>query len=107
MGVLVGGRAQVSINVTNYKVSAVSKVHATVERLAREANVRMAEGELIGLVPRDACMDEKETLAEWARQIPGFRVEEKVLELRMERPLAWPERLGDHTGQPIPVHLHA
>ncbi len=91
MGVLVCGRPQVSMNVTDYRVSPVSQVHAAVVRLAREIGVRTAEGELVGLVPADACMDGGQTVQEWARQIPGFRVEEKVLERRLAQPLAWPQ----------------
>ncbi len=93
MGVMVGGRAQVSMNITNYHVAPVSRVHAAVERLAWQMGARIAEGELIGLVPADACMDGGQTVQEWARQIPGFRVEDKVLERRIEQPLPWPESL--------------
>ena len=93
MGVLVDGRAQVSMNVTDHRVSPVSRVHEAVRRLAAEMGLRIAGGELIGLVPEDACLDAGQTLQEWARQIPGFRVEEKVLERRLAQPLAWPESL--------------
>lgn len=97
MGVLVGGRAQVSINVTDFGLTSVDKVHATVRRLARDAGTDIAEGELIGLVPEDACKSEdgSQTVAEWARQTPEFRAEEKVLENRLERPMDWPEALPD------------
>ncbi len=91
MGVMAGGRAQVSMNVTDYHRCSVSTLYASVERLALQHGVRLAEGELIGLIPEDGCMDEGKTVALWARQIPGFRVEEKVLERRLEQPVEWPD----------------
>ena len=96
MGVLVDGRAQVSINVTDFRSTPVGKVHAAVRRLALDAGIEIAEGELIGLVPEDACKSDEggQTVMEWARQIPEFRVEDKVLEHRLERPMAWPEALA-------------
>lgn len=92
MGVLVDGRTQVSINVTDSRSVPVSQVHATVERLAREAGATIAEGELIGLVPSALALDsvDGETLQPWARQIPGFCVEDRVLERRLQRPMEWP-----------------
>ena len=92
MGVLVDGRAQVSINVTDFRVTPVEQVHAAVEHLARRAGLDIAGGELIGLVPAEAC-GSGQTEPAWMRQIPGFRPEEKVLEQRLERPMQWPEEL--------------
>ena len=95
MGVLVNGRAQVSMNVTDFRQASVSEVHAAVHRLAARERVEPGEGELIGLLPQDAwdSTDGRETVALWARQIPGFRVEEKVLEYRLEEPMQWPDAL--------------
>lgn len=92
MGVLVDGRAQVSMNVTDFRLTPVSQVHAAVLRLARRQGIETAEGELIGLVPQDACKCDitGETAAEWVRQIKGFRPEEKVLERRLDKPMPWP-----------------
>ncbi len=92
MGVLVNGRAQISMNVTDFRAAPVSQVHGTVLRLAHEAGIAVAEGELIGLIPQSAYQSEAggHTVPEWARQIPGLTVGEKVLERRLETPLAWP-----------------
>ncbi len=92
MGVLVDGRAQVSVNVTDCRAVPVSQVHAAVERLAAAAGATIAEGELIGLVPQALAVSQgdDQTLALWARQIPGFRVRERILEQRLQLPLEWP-----------------
>lgn len=92
MGVMVDGRAQVSMNVTSSRIVSVSQVHAMVERLAEVAGATLAEGELVGLVPQELALanDEDQTLQTWARQIPGFRMQERVLEQRLQRPLDWP-----------------
>ena len=54
--------------------------------LARNHGVAAGEGEIIGLVPQEAC----EGGAEWLRDVPGFDREAKVLERRLEHPLPWP-----------------
>lgn len=92
MGVLVDGRAQVSMNVTDTRAVPVAQVHAAVERQAMAAGATIMEGELIGLVPQNLALlqGEEQTLQAWARQIPGFRVEERILEQRLHRPLDWP-----------------
>ena len=87
MGAIVNGRAQVSMNVTDFHVTPMSSVHASVEKLAREHGTSLAEAELIGLVPEAACANG----AAWMEQIPGFSPDLKILERRLEHPLAWPE----------------
>ena len=86
MGVLVDGRAQVSMNLTDVRLTPVEAVHRQVGLLAQRHGVGMAEGELIGLIPEAAC----EPNAAWVRQIPQFRWEQKVLEARLASPMAWP-----------------
>ncbi|WP_317889833.1 glutamate formimidoyltransferase [Terriglobus aquaticus] len=86
MGVMVDGRAQVSMNLTDLRLTPVAAVHREVGLLAQRHGVRIAEGELIGLIPEAAC----EPNAAWVRQIPQFRWEQKVLEARLASPLAWP-----------------
>lgn len=86
MGVLVNGRAQVSMNITDFLKTPVSKVHAAVEECAHRNGGAIAEGELIGLIPEDAF----EPNAAWVRQTVGFEPEKKVLERRLQHPLEWP-----------------
>ncbi len=87
MGVLVNGRAQVSMNITDFRVSPVGEVHRTVCYLAEQHGVHAAEGELVGLIP-EAAYDANEP---WVRQIRDFDPAAKVLERRLDRPIAWPE----------------
>src|SRR3984893_7612364 len=86
IGVIAQGRAQVSMNITDYRVTPMREVHATVVQLARRYGVKTAEGELIGLIPEGAY----EPDSDWLRQIPGFDPADKVLERRLNAPLAWP-----------------
>jgi len=87
LGLLANGRAQVSMNVTDFTLTPMKEVHAQVDRLAAAQGVRVAEGELIGLIP-EAAYDAK---AVWIQQIPNFDPDERVLERRLAHPLAWPE----------------
>ena len=87
LGVMANGRAQVTMNVTDFRLTPMPSVHATVEKLAREHGTSIAEGELIGLIPQAAY----DPAAAWIREIPNFDPALKVLERRLESPLAWPE----------------
>lgn len=86
MGVLVHGRAQLSMNITDFEATPVSQVYSAAARLAQRHKVQIAEGEIIGLIPEGAC--ERESA--WMRQLSGFDPKAKVLEQRLESPLAWP-----------------
>ena len=87
LGVIVNGRAQVTMNITNFHLTPMSQVHAHVERLAKEHGTSIAEGELIGLIPEAAW----EQRAPWTQQIPDFDPDMKILERRLNHPLQWPE----------------
>jgi glutamate formiminotransferase len=86
MGVMVNGRAQVSMNVTDFARTPMTRVHAAVAESAARHGGAVGEGELIGLIPENAF----EPNADWVRQIVGFNPEERVLERRLLHPLAWP-----------------
>lgn len=86
MGVLANGRAQVSMNITDFERTPVSRVYSTVREIAARNGGSLAEGELIGLIPEKAY----EPNAEWTRQTLGFDPELKVLERRLRHPLDWP-----------------
>src|SRR5271157_2155804 len=88
MGVLVHGRAQLSMNITDFNVTPISQVHSAVSSLAIRYKTAIAEGEVIGLIPEAACERE----GEWMRQLVGFDEETKILERRLNSPLAWPEQ---------------
>ena len=87
MGVLAHGRAQLSMNITDFAATPISQVYRAVSSLAIRHKVALAEGEVIGLVPEAACERE----SEWMRQLVGFDPETKILERRLDAPLAWPK----------------
>jgi glutamate formiminotransferase / 5-formyltetrahydrofolate cyclo-ligase len=87
IGVLANGRAQVSMNVTDFRVTPMSHVYATVQHLTQRHGVLIDDAELIGLIPEAAY----EPDSEWVRQITGFDPDGKVLERRLHSPIAWPE----------------
>jgi glutamate formiminotransferase len=74
------------MNITDFRVTSVRQVFEMVKKLGGQHGVAPEEGELIGLIPADAYEPE----SEWARQISGFDPEAKILERRLENPLAWP-----------------
>jgi glutamate formiminotransferase len=86
MGLLAHGRAQLSMNITDFEVTPISQVHRTVSHLALRHKATVKEGEVIGLIPEAACERE----SEWMRQLIGFDAQTKILERRLESPLAWP-----------------
>lgn len=89
LGLLVDGRAQVSINITDFRQTPVSRVFSAVSQLASRHGASILEGELIGLVP-EAALD---GASAWIDGIPGFDPAAKVLERRLATPLAWPSLL--------------
>ena len=87
MGVLVHGRAQLTMNITDFEVTPLSQVFHTVSALALRHKATPVEGEVIGLIPEAAC----ERDSEWMRQLTGFDPQAKILERRLAAPMAWPE----------------
>lgn len=86
MGLLAHGRAQLSMNITDFEVTPISQVHRRVSELALRHKATVKEGEVIGLIPEAACERE----SEWMRQLVGFDAHTKILERRLGSPLAWP-----------------
>jgi len=86
MGVLVHGRAQVSLNITDFRLTPVRHAFASVDRLARTHGTKVVDAELIGLLPEEAF----ERDSDWVRLIKEFKPEERILERRLKQPLQWP-----------------
>ena len=86
LGLLVHGRAQLSMNITDCSATPVSQVYNTVSRLALKHKTASVEGEVIGLIPESACERE----SEWMRQLSEFDDQTKILERRLADPLSWP-----------------
>jgi glutamate formiminotransferase / 5-formyltetrahydrofolate cyclo-ligase len=87
IGVLVRGRAQISLNITDFRLTPVGATFAAVTRLAATHGTKVVQGELIGLLPEEAF----ERDSEWVRLIKGFSAEEKILERRLQHPMEWPD----------------
>jgi len=86
IGVFANGRAQVSMNVTDFRLTPMAHVYATVQSLAHRHGVLIEDAELIGLIPEAAYEGD----SEWVNQIPGFDAAAKVLERKLDAPIAWP-----------------
>jgi glutamate formiminotransferase/formiminotetrahydrofolate cyclodeaminase len=78
MGVLVEGRAQVSMNLTNFKQSPIARIVETIRREAQRYGVAIHHSELVGLTPQAALLD----AAVWYTQLDDFK-SEQILENRM------------------------
>jgi glutamate formiminotransferase len=86
MGVMAHGQAQVSMNITDFQRTPMTKVHAAVKEMAERHGGEIGDGEVIGLIPEEAF----ERNADWVRQTPGFDPEQKVLERKLKHPMDWP-----------------
>jgi glutamate formiminotransferase / formiminotetrahydrofolate cyclodeaminase len=68
LGLLVEGRAQVSINMTDYHKTPIALVVETIRREAQRYGVGIHHSEVVGLLPQDALVD----AAVWYTQLDGF-----------------------------------
>lgn len=78
MGLLVDGRAQVSMNLTNFRKTPMALVVETIRREAERYGVGIHHSELVGLIPQDALVD----AAVWYTQMDQFEPEQ-VLETKV------------------------
>ncbi len=78
MGVLVEGRAQVSMNLTNFSKTPIARVVEFVRREAQRYGVGIHSSELVGLIPQAALID----AALWYAQLDGFE-NSQILEQRL------------------------
>jgi glutamate formiminotransferase len=78
LGLLVDGRAQVSINMTNFRSTPLHRVFELIKAEALRWGVLPTESEIVGLVPEDALLD----VAEHYLQLNRFK-RTQVLERRL------------------------
>lgn len=78
MGVLVEGRAQVSMNMTNYRQTPLARVVELIRREAERYGVGIHHSELVGLIPQEALNDS----SIWYLQLDGFSTDQ-ILEQQM------------------------
>jgi glutamate formiminotransferase/formiminotetrahydrofolate cyclodeaminase len=78
LGLLVDGRAQVSMNLTNFHQTPLARVVELIRREAERYGVAIHHSELVGLIPQEALVD----AAVWYTQLDQFD-REQVLETRL------------------------
>jgi glutamate formiminotransferase / formiminotetrahydrofolate cyclodeaminase len=104
LGLLVEGRAQVSMNLTNFRETPIARVVETIRREAQRYGVGIHHSELVGLIPQEALVD----AAVWYTQLDAFD-NEQVLESRLvdssaaapqPKPVSFIEELAAATATP-------
>jgi len=78
LGMLVEGRAQVSMNLTNYRKTPIARVVEFIRREAKRYGAGIHHSELVGLIPQNALVD----AAVWYTQMDPFKPEQ-VLENKL------------------------
>jgi glutamate formiminotransferase/formiminotetrahydrofolate cyclodeaminase len=100
LGLLVGGRAQVSMNLTDFREMPLHLVVATVRAEARQAGVDIHHSELIGLIPQAALSD----TAIFYLQLNGF-TPNQVLETHLGSTVTIPSNHPTFNPQPATLQL--
>lgn len=95
MGILVNGRAQVSMNLTNYRQTPVFRVVELVRREAARYGVAIHHSELVGLIPQESLVD----CAVWYLQLDEF-LPEQILEKRLFEAMSKQTELKSQTAEP-------
>ncbi|HSL43202.1 MAG TPA: glutamate formimidoyltransferase [Anaerolineales bacterium] len=104
LGLLVEGRAQVSMNLTNFRETPIARVVETIRREAQRYGVGIHHSELVGLIAQEALVD----AAVWYTQLDAFD-KEQVLESRLvdssasspqPKPVSFIEELAAPTATP-------
>lgn len=78
LGLLVDGRAQVSMNLTNFRDTPIARVVEFIRREAQRYGVAIHHSELVGLIPQESLVD----AAVWYTQLDQFD-KEQILESRL------------------------
>ncbi len=98
MGILVDGRAQVSMNLTNFRKTPIARVVEMIRREAQRYGVAIHHSELIGLIPQEALVD----TAVWYLQLDQFE-KGQILETRLYAETEKPDFLDALAdGKPTP-----
>jgi len=82
LGLLVDGRAQVSMNLVDYRHTPLARVVELIRREAQRYGVSIHHSELVGLIPQDALVD----AAVWYTQLDQFEPDQ-ILERRLQQAL--------------------
>lgn len=95
LGLSVEGRAQVSMNLTNFHKTPVARVVEMVRREAERYGAGIHHSELVGLIPQEALVE----AARWYLQLDQFEpeqiLEQHLAAAQAETPQATPREPGD------------
>ncbi|WP_299028484.1 glutamate formimidoyltransferase [uncultured Thermanaerothrix sp.] len=91
MGVLVEGKAQVSMNLTNFRQTPIYRVMEMIRRESERYGVAVHHSEVVGLIPQEALNDS----AIWYLQLDGFEPAQ-ILENRLS------EVMRAQATEPVP-----
>jgi glutamate formiminotransferase / formiminotetrahydrofolate cyclodeaminase len=72
---------QVSMNITDYKVSSVTRAFQEVSKRASEIGVEVLESEIVGLVPMDALVDAADQYLKLANFSPNQIIENRIFNI--------------------------
>jgi glutamate formiminotransferase/formiminotetrahydrofolate cyclodeaminase len=86
LGMLVEGRAQISMNLTNYQKTPLALVVETIRREAARYGVMIHHAELVGLIPQAALVD----ASVWYLQLDQFKPDQ-ILEQKLYTLLQSPQ----------------
>ncbi len=89
-GFLVDGRAQVSMNLTDFRQTPIARVVESIRREALRYGIGIHHTELVGLIPQEALIE----AAVWYTQLDQFKLDQ-VLESRLQS-------AAKPASQPIP-----
>lgn len=98
LGMLVEGRAQVSMNLTNFRSTPLARVVELIRREAGRYGVGIHHTELVGLIPQEALVD----AAQWYMQMDQFD-ERQILEKRLTSALEQ-EPTAAGVGRGVPAN---
>ena len=98
LGMLVDDRAQVSMNLTNFRKTPLAQVVEMIRREASRHGVAIQHSELVGLIPQDAL----EQAAVWHLQLDQFEPDQ-VLEKRLYATIQESPQVPKPTGSLTPI----
>jgi len=100
LGMLVEGRAQVSMNLTDFSKTPLARVLGAIRREAERYGVSIHHSELVGLIPQQALVD----AAIWHLQLdsftPGQILENRLFEAAAPTELSFLDALAEGTATP-------
>lgn len=94
IGLEVDGRAQVSMNLTDYRRSPIARVQELIRREAERFGVTIHHAELVGLAPQEALIE----AARWYLQLDQFEPDQ-ILESRLYDKMAESESGADFLSE--------